>query len=174
MPNQDEALAIASRTGSRESYSTLVQLHLRRVFAICLGYLGQAADAEDAAQDVFLRGFQKIGTLEDTARFKSWIDQIARNHCLDLIRRGKRRAEDPLPDELAAPSFSTDDIELRAAVARLPEKHRLPLMLFYFQGKDTAALAEDLGLSVGGACTRLFRARMQLRQLLEEGGTHHD
>jgi RNA polymerase sigma-70 factor (ECF subfamily) len=176
MHSREEALATASRAGSRESYSALVQMHLRRVFAICLGYLGQPADAEDAAQEVFLRGYQKIRTLDDTTRFKAWIDQIARNHCLDLLRRGERRSETPLPEGLSdhrSPSVA-DDIEMRAALARLPEKHRLPLILFYFQGKDTAALAQDLGLTQGGACTRLFRARVELRKLLEEGGTSHE
>ena len=176
MHHRDEALAIASRQGDRGSYSTLVRVHLRRVFAICLGYLGQPADAEDAAQEVFLRGYQKIGTLGDTARFKAWIDQIARNHCLDLLRRRERRSEAPLSESPEAHHTpSTDrDLELSRALARLPEKHRLPLILYYFEDKDTGALAREMGLSQGGACTRLFRARVQLRRLLEEEGKSHE
>lgn len=177
MENHDETSALVAEIlhrGDRNSFAHLVKIHLPRVFAICLGYLGEMADAEDAAQDVFLKGYQKIGTLEDAGRFKAWIDQIARHRCLDILRRQNRRREKPLTDiheNLNSPARD-QDLELQEALARLDEKHRLPLVLYYFHGKDTEALADQLGLTQGGACTRLFRARVQLRRILEEEVPH--
>jgi len=180
---QDQQLAAACRRGDRKSYAQLVHGHMKRVFAICLGHLGEMADAEDAAQEIFLRGYQKIGTLQDGSRFKGWIDQIARNHCRDLLRRRGRRCEHPMTDRVeesaAAPDVPDDAAsdeftDLRSALSRLPEEHRLPLLMYYFDGKDTQTLAREMGLTQGGACTRLFRARDGLRRLLEEEATSHD
>jgi hypothetical protein len=77
MTQTDEILVDASRAGDRNAYSDLVRRHLKRVFAICLSLLGEVADAEDATQEVFLRGFEGIRSLRDTGRFGSWIGQIA-------------------------------------------------------------------------------------------------
>lgn len=172
----DERLVEASRRGDDRAYADLVGRHARRVFAICLALLGEAADAEDAVQDAFVRGFRKLPDLRDDARFGSWIGQIARNRCRDLLRRRARRPESPLTDAVAAATAAPEDgfAALRQALASLPEDHRLPLLLYYFDGKDTAALAAELGLSPAGACTRLHRARLRLRVLLEqEEATSH-
>jgi len=170
MDDSDAVLIGSAVEGDPEAYSHLVRRHSRRIFAICLGMLGQLPDAEDAAQEVFVRGYQRIADLEDRARFASWIGQIARNVCRDALRRRMRQREVSLA---SAPDPSTDQLErgtwsLRNALLRLPEEYRLPLLLYYYDGKDTATLAREMGLSQGGACARLYRARLRLRQLLEE------
>jgi len=176
MERPDEWLVAASRNGENDTYSELVRRHLKRVFAICLGLLGDVPDAEDAVQEVFVRGFERLCSLRDDRRFASWISQIARNHCRDLLRSRNRRPDRPMTpaiEETAkAPIEEFDD--LRAALARLPEEHRLPLLLFYFDGKDTKSLARELGLTQGGACARLYRARRHLRRLLAEEVTSHE
>lgn len=176
----EEPPGVGKATG-RDQYAALMRSHLRRVLAICLSHLGQQADAEDAAQEIFLRGFRKLSTLHDPAHFKAWIDQIARNHCRDLLRRRNRRPESPwdaAAEALADPSPAgrTDDefLDLRRALAQLPDEHRLPLVMYYFNGRDTRAVAHELGLSKGGACSRLFRARMALRARLEGEANPHD
>jgi RNA polymerase sigma-70 factor (ECF subfamily) len=160
----------ASCNGDREAYAQLVRRHLKRVFAICLSLLGEVADAEDAAQEVFVRGFERIHGVRDGGRFGGWIDQIARNRCRDLLRSRRRRSDLPLTrlveEAAAAPREEFGD--LRAALSRLPEEDRLPLLLYYYDGKDTRALAQEMGLTQGGACARLYRARQRLRSLLEE------
>lgn len=175
MERPDEVLVEASRRGEHDSYAVLMRRHLRRVFAICLGLLGELADAEDVAQETFVRGYQKLPDLRDGTRFASWIDQIARNRCRDLLRKHQRRPEQPLTNvvENAAAPDAEDFGDLRAALARLPEEHRVPLLLYYYDGKDTQTLAREMGLSQGGACSRLFRARRQLRRLLDEEVTYH-
>lgn len=177
----DDYLVTSSQCGDRDAYSVLIRRNMKRVFAICLGILGNQADAEDAAQEVFIRGLERMGTLRNNERFSPWISQIARNWCRDLLRaRARRRVvsiddSDPIVDDKAVPPSHTpaeDFADLRLALDRLPEEHRLPLLLFYYDGKDTRTLAKELNLSKGGACARLYRARKALRQLLAEVEQH--
>jgi RNA polymerase sigma factor (sigma-70 family) len=141
-----------------------------------LSHLGEVADAEDAAQEVFVRGYEVIETLRDDESFASWLGQIARNRCRDLRRGRTRRPESRLTTvvEVAVTAPADEFADLRAALSRLPEEHRLPLLLYYYDGKDTHALAREMGLTQGGACARLHRARQRLRQLLEEGEAAHE
>ncbi len=91
---------------------------------------------------------------------------IARNLCRDHYRKSHRRREllerNPVENGYHPGDFG----DLHDALERLPEQHRLPLMLFYFDGKSTENLARELNLTKAGACTRLFRARNELRKLL--------
>jgi len=163
----DEDLVVASKDGDRAAYAALVRRHTRRVYAVCLGVLGNVSEIEDLFQETFVKGMTKIGTLRDNGQFPSWIAQIARNLCRDHYRKDHRRsdlmARRP-PEEATAPA--DDFVDLHEALELLPEQHRLPLMLYYFDGKSTEKLAEELSISKGGACARLFRARNELRKLL--------
>jgi len=170
--------------GDSQAYADLVHRHLKRVFAICLSLLGEQADAEDAVQEIFLKGYEKLDSLRDREKFGPWIGQIARNRCRDILRARGRHRQQTLPKIL--PQMVCDQAEqapedfgdLRDALARLPEEHRQPLLLYYFDGRDTRSVARELGLTQGGACARLHRARRQLRALLEEtpqeGGVPHE
>jgi RNA polymerase sigma-70 factor (ECF subfamily) len=164
----DGQLVTASRTGDRGAYAALVRRHGKRVFAICLGILGNVADSEDAAQEALVKGMTQLHTLRDDGQFGGWIARIARNLCLNLLRNKTRRrdllAAQGTEEATEAPDFS----HLHAALARLPEKYRLPLVLFYFDGKDTLKLAQELNMSRAGACTRLSRARRELRRELSK------
>jgi RNA polymerase sigma factor (sigma-70 family) len=175
----DEDLVAAGRRGDTTAYADLVRRHLRRIFAICLALLGNRADAEDATQEAFVKGLQRIDTLRDHGQFPAWLGQIARNHCRDVLRGRARRRDLPLTDALAAslpasgePQADDEFADLRAALARLPEDLSLPLLLFYDEGRSTQRLAEILGLTQGGVCARLYRARRELRRLLEEEDRH--
>jgi RNA polymerase sigma-70 factor (ECF subfamily) len=163
----DEDLVAASRSGDKKSYAALVRRHARRIYAICYGMLGEAADSEDLFQETFVKGMTKLNTLRDDAQFGRWISQIARNLCRDHWRNRRRRQEllAARPEQRPVNAGEFDD--LHDALARLPEEYRLPLMLFYFDGKNSETIARELNLSKGGACTRLFRARNELRKLLE-------
>ena len=154
-----------------EGYAALIRRHGAIVLAVCIGTLPDRCEAEDAAQDALLRAFEKLGTLKDGARFRPWVVQIARHRCLDILRERKRRKEVEL--EEAPPGVSTGEnaLALRLALDRLPEQYRVPLMLFYFDGRSSRGVAEALGISVDGACTRLSRARRELRKLMSEQTT---
>lgn len=173
----DEYLVAISRGGDRQAFAALVRRHQRRIYGLCYALLGNQADAEDAVQEVFVRSLERLATLRDGSQFVGWISQIARNRCRDLLRVGARRRDLPLAEHhartLPAPSEDAGEFaDLRAALARLPQVHRLPLLLFYYDGKSTRKLAEELHLSEGGACVRLYRARKALRRLLTEEENH--
>ena len=162
----DEELVAASKDGDRAAYAALVRRHTRRVYAVCLGVLGNSSDVEDIFQETFVKGLTKVHTLRDNGQFAGWISQIARNLCRDHYRKSHRRRELLERQTVANDTTSNDFVDLHLALEQLPEQHRLPLMLFYFDGKSSEKLAEELNLTKAGACTRLFRARNELRKLL--------
>ena len=165
-PRSDAELVTASRDGDRTAFGTLVGRHSRRVFALCMMILGNPDEAEDAMQEVFLSGLKRLSGLKEPERFAGWINQVARNHCRDLLRKRKRRVlsqHQPGNAGATGPDFS----DIHTALGALPEAHRLPLMLFYFDGQSTQGVAEALNISQAAACQRLSRARGELRRLLE-------
>jgi RNA polymerase sigma factor (sigma-70 family) len=168
----DGDLVAASRHGDRAAYAVLIRRHTRRVYAVCLGILGDVADSEDIAQETFMRGLTNISTLRESDRFSMWITQIARNLCRDFLKTRRKRSE--LLDRRSAEGrpHPGDFSALYAALERLPEKHRLPLVLYYLEDKSVQGVAAELDVSEAGAYTRLSRARRELRKLLgEEGGS---
>jgi len=168
----------ACRAGDKAAYGWLVRKYSRGVFAVCMGILGNVDDAEDVTQDALVRGLSRIELLQDGEQFKPWIYRIARNLCIDLLRR-RRIGRRVLDKEREKTQRQKADVEedytfLERAIGRLPEKYRLPLMLYYFGGKSTDAVAEALGISPAGVCSRLSRARQRLRTILEEQRGHDD
>lgn len=164
-----ENLVGACRRGDKAAYTPLVERHYRSVFAICLGMLGNVHDAEDIAQDTMLKGFLKINELGNAAVFRPWIMQIARNRCIDFLRRQKRSRQ-IVAGPLTQPQNATNENhDLHQAITRLPSELRVPLVMYYFENKDAKAVAEKLGISHSGACQRIRMARRQLHDLLAEG-----
>jgi RNA polymerase sigma-70 factor, ECF subfamily len=166
----EKTLVASCQDGDRAAYAGLVKTHSGRVFAICLGMLGDRHDAEDMAQQTLLRGFMQIGSLRNSERFGAWIVQIARHLCIDAIRRRKSQVVSVRP----APGPATDDSEnhrrLETALAELSPDYRMPLLLFYFNGRSTKSIAETLSISQAAVQTRLTRARRKLRDLLAAEG----
>lgn len=163
----EKNLIALCRNSDRQAYADLVRAHSGRVFAICLGMLANRHDAEDVAQQTFLRGLMQIRTLRHTERFGPWIAAIARNLCIDATRRSGRLTP-PLADIQAQERTidSEDSRRLEAALAKLSSDYRVPLLLFYFDGRSTASIGQTLGMSQAAVQTRLSRARRQLRELL--------
>ena len=167
----EKKLVASCRKADASAYTELVKAYSGRVFAICLGMLGNSHDAEDIAQQVLLKGFTDISRLQDNERFGAWIGRIAKNLCIDFIRRQKRRANGLAERAGPSQSGSKDYPELEQALAKLPAEERLVLMLYYFDGQSTANIAETLAVSQAAVHTRMSRARKELRKLLEaEGG----
>ncbi len=164
----DEALVEAAREGRREAYDQLVRRYASRVFGLCYGILGNAQDAEDVAQESLVHGYERLASLRKGTQFPGWIRRIARNRCVDFLRKSKRASE--LPTDLADPhqQISHDGIDLRDAIEELPEALRTPLLLYYFQGHDANDIAETIGVSNATVHTRLSRARKQLHRMLTE------
>jgi len=165
--DSEKDLVARCRAGDKSAYADLVRAYSACVFAICLGMLGNSHDAEDVAQQTLLKGLMGISGLRRDDQFGAWISRIARNLCIDFIRKCRLRANVPDRQAGLAQPDSCDYGELQAALAELPEDLRLTLMLYYFDGRSTNNIAETLDISQGAVQTRLCRARKQLRRLLE-------
>jgi RNA polymerase sigma-70 factor (ECF subfamily) len=134
--------------------------------------LGDIHDAEDIAQQTLLKGLTNIEQVRRDEQFGAWISRIAKNLCIDFIRTRKRRQSSLAKRAAISQGKSGEYPELERALAKLSEEYRLALMLYYFDGRATKAVAEALMISEAAAQTRLSRARKQLRRLLEtDGGT---
>ena len=164
----DENVVQACRQGDMAAYALLVKRHYRHVFAVCLGVLGNVHDAEDVAQEAMLKGMLKIQKLNKDERFESWILQIAKNLCIDFLRRRKRVK--PLAGEqpMQAGQTTKENHDLEHAIRRLPQELRLPLTMYYFDGKNAKTIAAKLNISHSGACQKIRTARKQLHELLTE------
>jgi RNA polymerase sigma-70 factor (ECF subfamily) len=167
---RDATIVEACLAGDARAYAGLVRLHGKRVYAICLAMTGNAADAEDLAQEALMRGFTELGSLRDRDRFGPWIAAIAGNMCRNFIKKRSNREQTPAM-QVDCPREDPDDLsDLRAMLGRLPDQHRIPLMLYYFDGHSSENVAASLGISVEAVHTRLSRARRELRKLLENAG----
>jgi RNA polymerase sigma-70 factor (ECF subfamily) len=135
--------------------------------------VGNGSDAEDIAQEALLRVWRAGPRWRPDAAFGTWFYRIVINLCLNVRRRlpffgldvaGERA--DPAPDALAVMERQEEDRALLAAVAALPERQRVAILLTYWEGFSNAHAAEILGTSVSGVETLLVRARRSLRLIL--------
>lgn len=168
----EERLVDRCRKGDKEAYGVLAGEYARDVFAVCMSVLGNAADAEDAAQEAFVRGYGQIGGLRKSGRFGQWVMQIARNVCLDMLRRRQagRKALEAERRRDRNERRSEEYGELEDAISRLDEKYREVLMMYYFGGESSEAVAARLEISPATVLSRLSRARRRLREILGERG----
>jgi RNA polymerase sigma-70 factor (ECF subfamily) len=128
------------------------------------------ADADDLLQNVFLRIHQRLPELRDTSKIQGWVYRIARNAIIDHYRR--RREHLPMDFEPEAESPEGDDaVDLRPAlkrfIAELPPMYREPLVRHEYQGESIDEVAKSLGLSLTAAKSRVRRARIMLREMLD-------
>lgn len=165
----DEILVAAAQRGDKGAYALLVKRHYRQVFAVCVGLLGNAHDAEDIAQDAMLKGFLKIKKLRRSEQFGQWILRTAKNLCIDFVRR-KKHVRVFLAKRVSESRQTTSkNHDLQQAISSLPQEYRLPLVMYYFDNKSAKTIGEKLNISHSGVCQRIRLARKQLHKLLTEG-----
>jgi RNA polymerase sigma-70 factor (ECF subfamily) len=177
---QDESAVAAVRGGDTERYRELVERHERRVFAVAWSRLGDAALAEEATQEAFIRAYRRLWLLGDGAKFSGWVNTIARRisinsglrHRRELNKRERWALENPDNSTTENSTNETDSLHtpetLRQTLAELPAAHRECLVLFYLEGKSGAETAAALGISEAALRVRLHRARAAMRERLEE------
>ncbi len=167
----DKTLVQAVFAGDKAAYEKLYDRYAPLVRAVCYDMTGNLADAQDLAQDVFMRAYEKLGHLREPASFGKWLVGIARLRCKEW-RRQKLRSQNRnvgLNDAQAVAPGPPDDsrIELlREMITTLPPKERLALHTFYLQGNSADNVRRIMGLSRSGFYRVLERARKRLEQLL--------
>jgi RNA polymerase sigma-70 factor (ECF subfamily) len=180
-----EAEAIRrAQQGDADAFERIYGLHSRRVYALCLRMVGNTAEAEDLTQEVFLQLFRKVGTFRGESAFSTWLHRLAVNVVLMRLRK-KTLAETSLeettePDEdtggprkdFGGPdlrlSGSIDRVNLERAVERLPPGYRSVFVLHDVQGYEHNEIAVIMNCSIGNSKSQLHKARMRLRELLQE------
>ena len=142
------------------------------LYRVTYGLLAAESDREDAVQSAILKAWQKHGRLRDEGALSAWMMRIVINECYNILRAQRRvSVTDALPERAAPPDA---DAELHDALMALPDTLRLPVILHYMEGDRVDEVAHMLRLPQGTVKSRLRRARMQLRQQLdEEGGVAH-
>jgi RNA polymerase sigma-70 factor (ECF subfamily) len=178
-PTDDELVA-RCRDGSDEAFAELVARYKARVFGIIVRTTGDASRADDLAQEVFLRIYRGLPYFRGQARLSTWIYRVAANVCFEQ-RHAPARIEVPAeqagdeeraPRQLASHDGSFERLELRdrlsKALARLPPNYRFLVAAHYLKDVRYEDLAEALNMPLGTVKTNLYRARQQLRKILEE------
>ena len=157
-----------------DALTALYTRNVDAVYRICYVYLRSRADAEDAVQSVFLRYLQKQPVLRDENHERGWLLLTAKNICRDMLRSWWRRHRvglDELP-EPAIPMRDKEPSELTEALLALPEKYRITLYLYYWEGYPAREVAVLLGCRESTVRTRLQRGREMLKNDL--GGSCHE
>lgn len=176
---EDRRLVLLAKGGDRDAFDALVRKYAGVVRSLTAARLGRGADAEDAAQDTFLRAFARLPRLEDPERFAGWLSTIAVNSALERRRRGERRkasslsalpvepaSEDP---PAAIPLEQAEEHALLAeVVATLDEKTQVVLALRFREEMAVKDIAAQLGDQPPAVAMRISRAMRKLRALIEE------
>jgi RNA polymerase sigma-70 factor (ECF subfamily) len=171
MRDPDEDLVRRIGAGDKRAASELVRRHLPKMVGLGRRMLGDAAEAEDVAQEVFLRVWKHAAAWKPgQAKFETWMHRVAMNLCLDRLRKGVRNAGEvspETPDAHASATRSLDDTQrrerVRDALQVLPERQRAALVLCYYQERTNIEAAEILGVSVDALESLLSRARRTLK-----------
>ena len=171
----EQDLLAECKTGNRMAFERLYKAHQRRVFSVALNFFGgNHATAEDVAQQVFLKIYNKLGDFRAAAEFTTWVYRVTLNACIDEQRRTRRffsienffgalSSKKP-PDDALARRETAD--EVRKAIGDLKEKYRLPILLKYSEGLSYEEIAKVLECSIGTVGSRLNRGHKMLAQKL--------
>lgn len=156
------------------AFEALYRRHAARVNAVCLRLTADQTRAEEAVQDVFVRVWERLGTFRGESAFSSWLHRLAINTVLQTMRSDRRRtarvgsADDlEMVDAPVAPAHVDDQIDLEAALARLPEQARMVVVLHDVEGFTHEEIATMTGVPPGTVRSQLSRARKTLLQWLE-------
>jgi RNA polymerase sigma-70 factor (ECF subfamily) len=187
---------------AREKFAELVSRHQRRAVRIAFHYLRDAADADEAVQDAFVKAYLHFGSFREELPFEVWFTRILINGCLDRLKARRRRERWLAPPVLDASGAERDPAEylpsrspspedyvlsrerrrqLLAALSELPERQRLVFMLSHFEGQSSREVSQVTGLNESTVRVHLFRAIRRLRGLLgavpgtpaQSGRTNH-
>lgn len=172
----EPSLIKAAQSGDNEALITLLREIENHVYRTAYYILNNEQDALDASQEALIRIYTKIETYEEKAQFKTWVQRIVTNICIDKFRRTKptvsieehdfifKDKSDVEADVLA--NFAMD--EIRMAIEQLPEHHKTVVILRYLQDFSYNEIAASLDLPLNTVKSYLFRARQQLQHLLQD------
>jgi RNA polymerase sigma-70 factor (ECF subfamily) len=181
---QEQSWALAAQKGDRTAFMRIVEVYQRPVYNLCFRMLGgDVTEAEDAAQETFLRAYTKLNTYNPNRKFSSWLFSIASHYCIDRLRQRRYQMvgwdELPAPDQIilsspepqpeAAALTREDHDTLHTLLNALPPDYRAATILRYWHELSYDEIAEALDTSVSAIKSRLFRAKQMMAEKLESG-----
>ena len=176
--NSDELADIkAAKRGDTAAFTRLVEAYQRPVYNLAYRMLGDSAEAEEAAQEAFLRAYTQLSTFQPGYKFSSWLLSIASHYCIDLLRRRRLTwlsiedeeapaealtTEEPGPEETML--HKEQETTVRKMLSTLPPDYRLPIVLRYWHDLSYEEIAEATHSTVSAVKSKLFRARAMLAE----------
>jgi RNA polymerase sigma-70 factor (ECF subfamily) len=170
------------REASTQAYGELVQRFQSAVFSVCYRLMGERAEAEDLAQDAFIRAYQHLDRFDPNLPFGPWVRRIAANLCINRLH-ARKELQMPLEDEVydpPAPAEQNPEVvriqgetaeAVWSAIGALPPAYRVVIELSHFEGLSYAEIAQALDLPLSDVKSHLFRARKRLAKLMRSYGT---
>ncbi len=164
--------------GDRDAFASLVDAYQNPVYNLCYRMLGTSTEAEDAAQEVFVKMYRRLNTYDPERKLSSWVLSIASHHCIDRLRRRRLKTVgieemppwQPLISERPQPERQVLEAEREARIQQLLEHlephYRLPLVMHYWNDLSYQEICEATGLSLSAVKSRLHRARLQLAEVM--------
>ena len=140
-----------------------IEAHSGMLYRVAYTILRNDDACKDALQDTAMKAWEKRGTLKELRYFRTWITRILINTCYDTQRKRRRMVS---IEDVPEPQVAAPDISLAMALQSLPEKLRLPLVLYYSEGLTYAEIAQTLRLPMATVRGRIHRAKGQLRKEL--------
>lgn len=186
LSDPDNQLMQKAGSGNRAAFKELVKKHQGTVTGIIYRYTGNHNEAEDLAQDIFLKIYKAASSYVPRAQFKTWLYKVVANHCLNFFRSQKRKAiitslDQPLSEDYNPHIQRTDEqkkqpeiilqqqelqIALKRALSELPERQRMAIILHRFEGLSYKEVATILGASLSAVESLIFRAMNNLKEKL--------
>ncbi len=170
--------------GDFTAFDCLVREYMNTVLGLAYNYVGNFHTAEDIAQETFVQAYQSISSLRDSSRFKVWLLRIARNKCIDHIRRSPRLlsmdGDAELQKEIAlkaladSPQYAGEPIsfseeDLLTALNSLRHDYREIFVMKHVDNLSYKEISQLLGMSVSAVGEKLYRVRSMIREKLQEG-----
>ena len=181
----EQELIQSARKGDRTAFSRLVELYQRSVYNLCYRMVGEATEAEDAAQEAFLRAYSQLHRYDPERPFKTWLFSIASHHCIDRLRKRRvtwcdiddepllghpaLRERTPGPEEQAIGHERSAAIQ--ALLGRLAPKDRAAIVMRYWYDASYDEIAAATGATVSSVKSRLHRAREVLGGMVDQTGS---
>lgn len=185
-PPDDRQLIERCRSGDREAFDELVRRYERQVYNLAYRLSGNYDDASDVVVEAFVRAFQGLHTFRGDANFGTWLHRVVVNTFLDMRKRSKgrqhisleeqieldgdtftRQIEDTSPGPQELVEQEEREAVLQRAIAQLSPERRILIVLYHFENLSYEEIAQILKLPVGTVKSRLNRARLALREILE-------
>ncbi len=170
----------ATLNGNKDAFASIVAKYQVAVFNLAFRLLGNATDAEDAAQESFVRAYTHLARYDPDRSFPTWLLSIAAHHCIDILRRSRRFRTKPVDDSHEIPAGDDPErcavdgernSEIRQALDLLPDHYRVIVVLHYWYDMSCREIGRVVGLSEGVVKVRLHRARGMLAQrITKESG----